>query len=85
MRPDFEKLADLCELTTVWVHEQERIRDAAFLGEANDLAAQQPEHEHHEKVHASRASERGVRWPDERDDRCSWASESEGIFRARRP
>jgi hypothetical protein len=36
--PRFKKLADLCELTTVWVHEQERIRDAALLRAANNLA-----------------------------------------------
>ena len=35
-----EQLTDLCELTTVRVHEQERIRDAALFGAANDLAAQ---------------------------------------------
>ena len=40
--PRLEKLADLCELAAVWVHEQERIRDAALLGAANDLAAQKP-------------------------------------------
>ena len=36
-RPDatrVEKLSDLSELATVWMHEQERIPDAAFLGEA---------------------------------------------------
>src|SRR5882724_10375370 len=38
--PCLEKLTDLCELTTVWVHEQERIRGAALLGAANYLAAQ---------------------------------------------
>ena len=60
-----EKLANLAELPTVWTHEQERILDAAFLGVTNHLPAQHPEHKHHEKVHTSGASERGVRWTDE--------------------
>src|SRR5204863_9460926 len=41
--PHLEKLTDLCELATVWIHEQERILDASFLGEAMHLIAQQPQ------------------------------------------
>src|SRR6185295_16639002 len=66
--PRHEKLADLRELPAVRMHKQERILGAAFPCAANYLAAQQPEQEHHEKAHASGASECGVRWPDERDD-----------------
>jgi hypothetical protein len=76
--PCLEKLTDLCELTTVWMHEQERIRDTAFLGVANYLTAQQPEHEHHEKVHLARARECGVRWPDEQT--TAFASIFEGFL-----
>src|SRR6266487_671946 len=75
-----EKLTDLCELTTIRVHEQERIGDAALPGAANDLAAQQGEQEHHEKVHASGASERGVGWPDQRDDAASGLENPQGFF-----
>src|SRR5215216_3265612 len=76
----FYKLADFCELTTVRVHEQERIRDAAFLRASNDLAAQQSEHEQHEKVHATGARERGVRGPDQRDDSAIGSQNSKGFF-----
>ena len=34
------------------MHEKERVRDAALLGEVNYLAAQEPEQAHHEEVHA---------------------------------
>src|SRR6185437_10206970 len=59
-----EKFADVGELAAVGMHEQEGILGAALPGMANDLTAQQREYEHHEKVHASRATERGVRWTD---------------------
>src|SRR4051812_30625513 len=63
--PRLEKLADLGELPTVGMDENERIRSATFAGVANDLAAQESEQQHHEEVHPSGASERSVRWPDE--------------------
>src|SRR5438046_6267026 len=44
------------------------------------LTAQQPQHEHHEKVHAFRAAERGVRWPDERDDDALGPQNLEGFL-----
>src|SRR5438309_11604337 len=40
--PRFKQRADLGQLTTVRVREQERIRDAALPGAADDLAAEQP-------------------------------------------
>src|SRR5437773_6015120 len=78
--PHLEKLTDLCELATVWMHEQERIFGASFLGMVIHLTAQQPQHEHHEKVHAFRAAERGVRWPDERDDDALGPQNLEGFL-----
>lgn len=57
-----------CGLAAVGMHEQARIRSAAFAGVVNNLTAQQSEQEHHEEVRTSAASERGVWWPDERDD-----------------
>src|SRR5581483_6066619 len=63
--PRLEKLADVGELAAVRMHENERICSATFAGAANDLAAQQSEQQHHEEIHPSGASERGVRWPDE--------------------
>jgi hypothetical protein len=38
--PSLEKLTDLCELTTVRAHEQERVGDAVLFGAANNPAAQ---------------------------------------------
>src|SRR5271170_4213036 len=70
-RPDapcLEEFADLCELAAIWMHEQKGILDATFPGVANYLAAQQPKHEHHEKVHAPATGECGVGWSDERDN-----------------
>src|SRR6185295_3020532 len=66
--PGLEELTDLSKLHAVWMHEQERIGDPVLPGAANYLAAQETEDAHHEKIHASGASERGVRWPNERDD-----------------
>src|SRR5207249_3413741 len=78
--PHLEKLTDLCELATVWMHEQERIFGASFLGMVIHLTAQQPQHEYHEKVHAFRAAERRVRWPDERDDDALRPQNLEGFL-----
>src|SRR5215469_15034010 len=55
--PLLERLGDLCKLATIRMHEQERILDASFPRVAIHLEAQQTQHEHHEKVHASRTTE----------------------------
>jgi len=60
--PSVEKLADLCELTAIRMHEQEGVLGATFPGLTNYLAANQSEYELHEEVHASGAGERSVRW-----------------------
>src|SRR5439155_5535237 len=45
------------------------------------LTAQQPRHKQHERVHAPRPTERGVRWSDKRDDGAVALQNLEGFLK----
>jgi len=59
------------ELSAIGTHEKKRVGDVPLSRETHDLAAQSGPNTNDRKKFSRRArSERGVQWPDERDDRA---------------